>query len=289
MKKILLTGATGYLGKNLLKGLLNSGYEVAVLVRTQSNISEITKLGEFKICHSDKDSLKVLFNSFIPDIIIHTAASYGRNSENMEEVIKTNLLFPIELLQLATEHQVSYFINTDTSLPKELNWYSRSKKQFLEWLEVCSSQINIVNLELEYFYGPGDGPAKFITYVLHELQAGKEFINFSDGKPFRDFIYIDDVVTAYLTILKQLQTLNGFTNIPLGSGSALMLKDLIIEMQQLTGAKDVKLNFGALPVRKNEIMHSCADITMLREMGWAPQFSFQQGIKTIIDKENRLS
>jgi len=289
MKKILLTGSTGYLGKNLLKGLLNAGYEVALLVRAQSNTAEISGIGEFKIFNSDKDSLTALFASFKPEIIIHAAASYGRNGENMEEVIKSNLLFPIELLQLAIQNKVSHFINTDTSLPKEVNWYSRSKKQFREWLEVCSSDINVVNLELEYFYGPGDGPAKFITYVLHELKAGKKFINFSDGKPFRDFIYIEDVVNAYLIVLNQLQTLKGFTNIPLGSGAAFMLKDLIIEMQELSGAKDVKLNFGALPVRENEIMHSCADITVLKEMGWKPAFSFEQGIKKTIDIENRLS
>ncbi|MRX48652.1 NAD-dependent epimerase/dehydratase family protein [Pedobacter puniceum] len=290
LENILITGASGYLGKNLVKFLLSANYKLILLVRENSNLTYLDSLPNTNKCKVYKigsADFETIFKENQIDIIIHTAANYGRKGESLSSVIEANLYFPIKLLDAALNHKVKYFINTDTSLPKELNTYSRSKKQFLEWLETLSLEINIINIQLEYFYGPNDDKTKFITFLLDELKSKKNKIDFTDATSLRDFIYIDDVVSAYAAIINKIQEFKGFVNIPVGSGKAIMLKDIIKEVQSITNNLDKQLNFGAIPMRPNEIMKSCADITLLMKLGWQPMFSFEQGIIKTIELETK--
>lgn len=283
MKTILLTGATGYLGRNLLSSLLKADYHVITLVRKDTLTTAFLGFeNSLKVYLINEIDLADVFDSHQIDIIIHTATSYGRKGESLSSMVQSNLYFPLTILELALKKGIKYFINTDTALPKDLNNYTRSKKQFAEWLIAYSSQINILNLELEYFYGPNDDSSKFITYVLNELFSGKKHIDFTDATPLRDFIYIDDVLDAYLLILKNIENINGLNTISIGSGKAVILKDLIIEIQALVNCHHVKLNFGALPMRENEIICSCADISFLNSLGWEPKYTFKEGIQQTI-------
>ena len=172
MKTILLTGATGYLGKNLLNSLLTANYKVIALVRKDTLTSTLSRFeNSLKVYCINEVELASVFDSHQIDIIIHTAASYGRKGENLSTLLQANLHFPITILELAIKKGIKHFINTDTALPKDLNNYSRSKKQFLEWLIAYSHQINILNLQLEYFYGPNDDSSKFITYQSRSSSA----------------------------------------------------------------------------------------------------------------------
>lgn len=287
IKNILITGASGYLGKNLVEYLLLSNYKLILLVREKSNIAYLDALPQnFRIYKSSLSSYVDIFYENKVDVIIHTAASYGRKGESLSSILDANLFFPIKLLDAALKYKVKFFINTDTALPKELNAYSKSKKQFLEWLQALSSEINAINVQLEYFYGPNDDKTKFITFLLDELKSNKNQIDFTDATPLRDFIYIDDVISAYATIINKLHEFKGFVDIQVGSGNAMMLKDIIKEVQRISKNLDKELNFGAIPMRPNEIMKSCADITFLKKLGWQPNFSFEQGIIKTIELEN---
>ncbi|KHJ39123.1 dTDP-glucose 4,6-dehydratase 2 [Pedobacter glucosidilyticus] len=290
LENILITGASGYLGKNLVKFLLGANYKLILLVRENSNLTYLDSLPNTNKCKVYKISsadFETIFKENQIDVIIHTAANYGRKGESLSSVLDSNLYFPIKLLDAAFKHNLKFFINTDTSLPKELNAYSRSKKQFLEWLQAFSSEINIINIQLEYFYGPNDDKTKFITFLLSELKSKKKQIDFTDATPLRDFIFIDDVVSAFATIINKIEEFKGFIDIQLGSGNAMMLKDIIKQVQRITNNLDKQLNFGAIPMRPNEIMKSCADITLLRKLGWQPMFSFEQGIIKTIEMENK--
>jgi CDP-paratose synthetase len=286
MKTVLITGANGYLGRHLVKKLLQEGSKVIALVRKTSNIEMLTGLqGQLEIVSISPEGLEYIFKASEIEVVIHTAASYGRKGENIAEVVNANLYFPVQLLDLCLKFGVHYFINTDTALPKSLNVYAHSKKQFLEWLTLCSNQINVLNLQLEYFYGPQDDSSKFVTFVLNELRSGKDQIDFTAATPFRDFIYIDDVVDAYYLLLKNIGRVKGIKTIEVGSGSAVMLKDIVLDIQKVAGCSNVRLNFGALPMRENEIMYSCADISELITFGWKPQYTFQQGVLKTIETE----
>ncbi len=115
-KTLLITGGTGFLGSHLAKRFLFKKYKVIILKRSFSNIRRIKELFNNLIWYEiDKlKDLKFIFKENNIDFIIHTATNYGRNNETISEVLHSNMIFPLELVQNALEFGIKYFINTDT-------------------------------------------------------------------------------------------------------------------------------------------------------------------------------
>jgi nucleoside-diphosphate-sugar epimerase len=286
--KILLTGVTGYLGSNLAKSLLEKGYEIVALKRSFSDVNRIKDFIQ-SICIYDIDKCR-LQQPFIEnkiDVIIHTATCYGRKNENAVTIFETNTLFPLELLENAISFHVPSFINTDTALDKYVNNYSLSKKQFTEWGKKFTDEkrISFININLEHFYGPFDDSSKFLTYIIKSCYTNVPELSLTFGEQKRDFIYISDVISAYLLLLKTIgQEVYSFQEYNVGSSQPIKIKDLVELVHKLTNSK-TELKFGAIPYRKNEIMESVANIDALAKLGWTCDIDLKKGIQLIIDKE----
>ena len=134
---ILLTGATGFLGSQLLIGLLDNNYEVVALKRSFSNTERISRvLNNKKLYLVDIDLVdpREFFKMYSIDTIIHTATEYGKNETPMFKTLEANLLLPLRLAELGISKGVKTFINTDTFSNKGksshsiLLDYSSSKK-----------------------------------------------------------------------------------------------------------------------------------------------------------------
>ena len=283
---VLLTGATGYLGSNLLKMLLIEGYNVIVLKRSASDISRITPyLSKCKFYDIDITPIKNIFFENEIDIVLHTAASYGRKEgENIQTVIDANLFFSVDVLTNAIESGVKRWINTDTSLSKYTNAYTLSKKQFCEWLTYHENSIKVQNVVLEYFYGPGDDSWKLVTMILTQLHKKVPFIDFTSGEQRRDFIFIDDVVNAYQFILQDSSADYGKVfSYPVGTGNSISIKDLAINAKKISGNINSELRFGTLPDRPTDLIHSSCDISILQQKGWKPNVDLQDGLAKTFD------
>ena len=282
---ILLTGATGFLGSHLLKALVNKGYEVVVLKRSTSNMWRLKGFeNTFKSYDIDQVPLRKAFEEQYIDTIIHTACVYGRKGESMQQILETNLMFGIELLNTGT------FFNTGTLLYKYLNYYALSKKQFEEWLQLASDKIQVVNLKLEHMFGEQDGNDKFTSWILNELQQEKNIIPLTAGTQKRDFIYIDDVVSAYLTCLEQAPQLKSFNDIEVGTGVLTPVKTFVMlvkeVLEKLKGKPiQTQLNFGALPYREGEIMEPQVDNSRLCSLGWQPKRGLEENIERFVKHE----
>lgn len=288
---ILLTGATGFLGSHLLKALVNKGYEVVVLKRSTSNMWRLKGFeNTFKSYDIDQVPLQKAFEEQYIDTIIHTACVYGRKGESIQQILKTNLMFGIELLSTAIDFSTKHFLNTSTLLGKQINAYALSKKQFEEWLKLASNKIQVVNLKLELMFGEQDGNDKFTSWILNELQQEKNIIPLTAGTQKRDFIYIDDVVSAYLTCLEQAPQLKDFNDIEVGTGVLTPVKTFVIlvkEVLEKLKGKPIKtqLNFGALPYREGEIMEPQVDNSRLCSLGWQPKRSLEENIERFVKHE----
>lgn len=287
-KKILMTGITGFLGSQLAKELLNKGYEVIALKRKSSSLKKIDPILSRVILYDlENINFTETFQSHPEiDTIIHTATCYGRNKESTFQITEANTTFPLRLLDAAISSGINSFINTDTTLDKFLNKYSLSKNQFREWGKYYSLQkkIHFTNLKLEHFYGPGDGESKFTTYVIKNcLDKNISDLKLTLGEQKRDFIYIDDVISAYLILLEKNYTFSdGFKEFEIGSGHAVSIKDFAIIVHQLSESECI-LNFGAIPYRKEEVMLSKANIAPLAELGWTCKTTLKQGLKMTIE------
>ncbi|WP_295673721.1 NAD(P)-dependent oxidoreductase, partial [uncultured Mucilaginibacter sp.] len=195
-----------------------------------------------------------------------------------------NLVLPLKLLNAAIEAGVDLFINTDTVLDKLLNPYALSKGQFSEWGQFFADQkkIHFLNLKLEHFYGPNDDPTKFTAHVINSCLNNTPELNLTLGEQQRDFVFIDDVVSAYVLLLDKHNTFEeNFVDIEIGSGIAITIKQFVETAHRLT-ASTTRLNFGAVPYRTGEAMYSKANTDKLESLGWQCQYDTETGINLII-------
>jgi len=282
-KKVLLTGVTGFLGSYLAKELLKIGYEVVALKRKSSSLHRVESIASEITFYDigDLDFYELFSKREKIDAIIHTSTSYGRNNESVSDIFVANTEFPLRLLDAGSRAGIGLFLNTDTILDKYLNLYALSKNQLLQWGRFFSmhEKIRFGNVRLEHFYGPDDDPTKFSAYVINNCLANTPELRFTKGEQKRDFIYIDDVVSAYIVLLENVDGFSSsFLEFDVGSGKPLSVKEFVKKVHRITASK-TNLNFGALPYREGEVMYSEADISGLAALGWECRFDIETGLK----------
>ena len=280
-KTILITGINGYLGSHLAKSI-SAEYNIVGLEYSLENLFRIADCN-FKVYSAKEDIPESVFTEQTIDIVIHTATFYGRNNEDFLQMFNTNLFSPFKLLDKAIKYKCQLFVNTDTILDRFVSTYALTKQQFQEWLYLRRNEIKVINMQLEHFYGPGASPTNFITAMINKLKNNEPQIDLTLGEQQRDFIYIDDVVNAYLTVIqKQDQLPESYSSYQVCTNQQIIIKELMNTMKQLTNSNSL-LKFGAIPYRENELMQSETDNKALLNLGWQPHFSINDGLKNTIN------
>jgi nucleoside-diphosphate-sugar epimerase len=287
-KLLLITGATGFLGSHLCRALLENGHRVGAFRRPSSDVSRLNTAVERLRWYSLPEDLEAPFSGpSAPDAVIHCAALYGRRGESAAQMMEANTLLPVRLHQLATIHGVPLFLNTDTILAPNLNPYSLSKHQAVEWLKMSGGPTRVLNLKVQHFYGPGDDPTKFVTGLISQCLANVAEIRLTDGLQRRDFVYVADVVGAMLTLLEGGAAKEHFQDYEIGSGQAVSIRELAGRIHTLTGSRS-KMLCGALPYRPGEPMLTQANTTALRALGWRPSVSLEEGLRLTIEAQREI-
>ncbi len=287
---ILITGASGFLGSALARRLSKIDYQVSLLARKNTDLYRLPDLSSYQIgrCESDQE-INQFISDISPDVVIHTACCYGRNGESMPEIIDSNIRFGALILNAMNSLGKKYsFINTGTVLSKNVSFYALTKIQFEELGEYEANRSNkklqFINIKLQHMYGPGDHGSKFTSYVINACMNNAPTLPLTLGEQKRDFIYIDDVVEAYVKVLENLSILERVQQIELGSGEAVYLRNFIEITHQLTGSR-TELLFGQIPYRENDDMCMVANIEVLKKLGWKPRFDIASGIKKTIEMD----
>jgi nucleoside-diphosphate-sugar epimerase len=288
-KTILLTGGNGFLGSNLLRRLLARGFHVLMTVRASSNLGRIEDLKDkVTLLPLEGTDLAGVFRTNKIDAVVHCATNYGRKVTSPLSILESNLMLPLRLLQLGAEHGVPCFVNTDTILDKRVSYYSLSKAQFREWLNLYSDRMACVNAALEHFYGPGDDDTKFTAWVTHSLINGVPKLDLTKGEQKRDFVYIDDAAEALMAVIEHIPPVGkGYFSYEVGSGKAVSIRELVTLIKRLSGNTATALNFGALPYRENEVMEYKVDLSSVAALGWAPKVALEEGLARTIELEKR--
>lgn len=270
--RILLTGATGFLGSYVLKDLLKANYSVTVLKRSVSNTRRIQTILSLCDCYDlDRLPLEEIVCSAKPDVVIHCATSYGRN-EDLSAVVSTNLVFAVNLLESAIENGCGYFINTDSffckQIPERLETgkklympeYTLSKNTFREWGQMRANEgkITFINLRMEHIFGADDSKGKFVPWVEEMLEANVPSIDLTSGTQMRDFVPVSKAAEVYSRVLNSISSYKGYCGFDVGTGEAISIREFVENLKEKIGA-DTELRFGAIPTKENEIMYSAAD------------------------------
>jgi nucleoside-diphosphate-sugar epimerase len=287
-KKILITGGTGYLGSHFINKFY-SKYDFIILKRSFSDISKL-KIEDNSAIYYDLDKivLKNIFEENKIDLVFHCATNYGRSDQSELNILDCNLTLPVSLLQLSTKYKIKSFINTDTILDKGVSHYALSKNHFNEWFKIFSNKITFINARLEHFYGPNDDKTKFISKILNLLLTNVEQIDLTKGDQIRYFLHIDDVIDAFDLIISKIDNIGkGYHNIDLGASEGISIKEVTLLLKELTINTTTFLNFGAIEYRPNEVMNPNLNLKFILELGWESKIKLEQGLKDIIEFENK--
>lgn len=286
VKKILVTGGTGFLGNALNKILLSNDYAVVMYTSKKSRLDRVSNYkSKVEILFREEFSPEeVLCNSGI-QTIVHNATCFGRSGESDFEVFQTNLDYSIQLFESGIKNGIRWFFNSDTSLPKNINAYSLSKSKFKEYVRnrVYAIDLNVINVTLESIYGPGDDSTKFITWFMNQCKRNVSKIDLTGGDQKRDFIYIDDAALAYFMILHSKDKFKSrYENINIGSGQSHSIREICELIKKITLSTS-HLNFGKFPYRDNEIMLSVADIRRLKDFGFQLETKLENGLRKMME------
>lgn len=284
-KSILLTGSTGYLGNRLGQRLLEEGFSVVAvhLNRNENFVFDEKYEARVHKVYLSEESVSEIFAKNRIDGIIHTSTLYGRSGEQIADMIKANVVFPVEIITNAITKGVEFFINTDSILNKYISPYALTKSNLTDWMKMYADDIKMIDIKLDHFYGPNDKNTKFVAAMLEKLVRNEEKIDLTEGTQTRDFIYIDDVVDVYAVVLKNLDkmSLGQVATFEVGTNKKTSIRYVVTKLKELVGST-TKLNFGAVPYRKNEMLDYDVNTTALRLLGWEPSITIEDGLKKVI-------
>ena len=285
---IIITGATGFIGGYLLRRLLSDGYKVFAVTRnidqsfTHPSLTWVT----WETYSNDIPDNELIY------AVLNLATTYGQNNESVADVLNNNLALPIKLFRHAIAMGAKKIINTDSFFGKpaydyqHLKPYIKSKNQLVEDAKelIKDKQIALLNLRLEHVFGANDGKNKFVTNLIRNFYIENKSIPLTDGLQKRDFIYVDDVVRAFIVVLSHHDE-RGFTEYEVGSGKSIELKYFCIKLANEFNVSSSVLNFGALEHRVNEIMDSSADISTLAALGWYQKWDLASALSDLAKKQ----
>jgi UDP-glucose 4-epimerase len=284
-KRILVTGSSGFVGKDL----------VEELKRQDADVLTLTDHDGRRIDIRDQQRVKGIINEIRNiDIVYHLAAitSVPFSFENPGETYGANVLGTLNILELCrlcnAEKIVfasSYVYGQPQYMPideehplQPTNPYARSKILGEELCRAYNTDFGMKCIILRPFniYGIRQNKNFLIPSIIAQLRYGK--IELKDPEPKRDFIYISDIIDAYI---KAEEFKGDFEVFNIGYGKSYSVKEITEKIIQLYG-KDVKINYKN-ERRKNEIMDTVADIRKAKEkLGWEPSVNIDAGLKNML-------
>ncbi|WP_227938055.1 NAD-dependent epimerase/dehydratase family protein [Alkalihalobacillus deserti] len=299
---VLITGATGYVGRNLIFALTKMSHTIGLLVRDMEKANDLFGEHEnIKLIDQNVNLLKTSIEEFNPKVVIHLAthSTSSDDYENMRSLINTNILYSTEILDALKNCQVRLFINTGTFAEyyysdgnlESAYLYAATKTAFRSILDYYKKIIgfNVINVIPYTIYGENDTRKKVFHYLLEALDSPSS-IHMTAGEQILDLIYIDDVVDFFITILNNINTLSQFTNysldLHLGTGIGTSIKELTNYIETITNKK-ANIHWGAKPYRKFDIMYAVAPISKNIELlGWRAKTPLVKGLQKLIETYN---
>jgi UDP-glucose 4-epimerase len=302
MKKIIVTGATGFVGANLVRRLLKDGHEVHVLIRPGYAHWRIDTILHDLMIHivnlSDAQALRTTVEAIKPDWIFHLAANGAYSwQNNADQILSTNFQGTINLVNASLHVGFETFVNTGSSSEYGYKTHAPSENEYLEpnsyyavskasATQFCrftatKEKVRIPTLRLYSVYGPFEDPRRLIPSLILKGKSGL-FPPLVNPSTARDFIYAEDVIDTYLlTASKPIADYGAVYNV--GSGTQTTLKEAVALTRNIFHISKSP-SWNTMSARSWDTNVWIADIRKIQsDMGWQPAYSFEKGFKETID------
>lgn len=309
-KRVLVTGATGFIGSHLVERLVNLGAHVRAFAQYDSlnslglldTLPESVK-GEVEIVWGDIKEIESVRSATkgIP-IIFHLAALIGVPYSYLfpQEVMMTNIIGTLNILICSRDNEAEKIVVTSTSevygtaqyVPIDENHplqaqspYSASK---IGADKIAESFYRSYNLPVAIYrpfntYGPRQSMRAVIPTIITQALT-KDTIRLGALSPTRDFTYVSDTVEGFIKVAESPHSVGEVINV--GSGLEISIGDLARKICSLVGKKNIRIISEERRKRpaKSEVDRLCADTRKARELiGWQPQVSLEEGLKQTIN------
>ena len=295
-KRVLVPGAAGFVGAVLVRRLLGKGFEVHALLKPTTDRWRLAGLEKALEAHDqdlrDEDGLRSLLLRIKPDVIYHLAAhgAYPFQTD-ADAVIQTNILGTWNLLKASSAIDYEVFVSTGSSSEYGFKEFAMRETDLLEpnsyySVAKCAQTLlcqhfakthkkPVTTFRLFSAYGPWEEPSRLIPTLIRRTLAGED-LDLVPPETARDFVFVDDVVDAYLR-LEELAKLSGEI-VNVGTGVQSTIKDVVAAVLEHTGAR-VACHWGKMQPRIWDSKIWVADITKSgRLLGWRPETSLREGI-----------
>lgn len=280
--KFLVLGGNGYLGAKITKRLIDNGHAVVCTKREKSDLSRLNGY-EDKIIFIEANDVEVeaALKREPFDWVLNMVCNYGKNNILYDNVIESNLMFPLSVLNLAVELGVKNFMTIGTGLPADLNMYSFAKSRFSDFgkFYVEKHGINFIDMKLEMFYGADEPENRFLPSCIRKMLNGED-IELTLGTQKRDIVSIYDVVNAIDCAIEA--KLTGYHVISVGTGQAPTIREILEYAKEVSDSTS-ELHFGTVPMRKGE-PDCVADTSSLEKIGYKCTCDWKSGILNMIQE-----
>jgi UDP-glucose 4-epimerase len=301
-KRVIVTGATGFVGANLARRLLADGYEVHLLVRPQYRPWRIESIRSHVHLHevslSDEPGLTALSRDIRPEWVFHLAVhgAYPWQSDRWQ-MAQTNIIGTMNLVQAAMQAGCEAIVNTGSSSEYGFKDHPAAET---EWLDpnsnyavtkaaatlICrytarAQGVRIPTLRLYSVYGPYEEPTRLLpTLIVRGLQG--EWPPLVDPEVARDYVYVDDVIDAYLLAATcPDQDPGAVYNV--GTGVQTSLREVVGVARQVLGIEAEPV-WGSMPNRQWDTSTWVADSRSIQErLGWRVHYEFGAGFRRMVD------
>jgi nucleoside-diphosphate-sugar epimerase len=293
--RALVTGATGFVGSHLVERLVGGGHDVHVLVRPSSDLSDVAPIASTLTVHTldlEADALARIVETAAPEIVFHIASLVvaEHRSQDVEPLIRSNVLFPCQLVEAMAANGVCKLINCGTAWQHYQNrsyspvcLYAATKQAFVDLLQfyVEAKGLAIIDLKLFDTYGPRDKRGKLFS-LLYRATIPGERVAFSPGEQMLDFVYIDDVVDAFMIAANRLfeDSRPRFETYPVRTGQPIALRELVKTFSEVTGLSP-NIGWGERSYRSREVMSPWRGGANLP--GWHAKVELKDGIRRVHD------
>jgi nucleoside-diphosphate-sugar epimerase len=279
VKTIAVTGSSGFIGKHMVRSLLNENYKVIEIDLDKgidiSNWEEATRITAFDVI------IHLAAKSFVPDSFIKPHEFYHVNQASTLNVLELARINNAKVIYFS-----SYLYGTPEYLPIDEthplaphNPYAQSK---LIGEKICEGYNRDFNVPVIIFrpfniFGPGQRTSFLIANIIDQLKSGE--INLEDPRPKRDFVYVTDIVSAVLLAIEFSKS--SFDIFNLGSGISFSVKEVTSIILDLSKSR-VNVNFTN-ELRTGEVLNTLADISKAKDLlEWHPKTNLIDGIKNIL-------
>ena len=269
MKKIIITGSTGFVGSNLAKFYLDKKkFKVHLIVRNNSdlsNIDSIKDLVELFLYDGKLENLIEFFQKVNPETVFHLASNFiaEHKSDEIDALIHSNITFGLHILEAMKVSEVKKMINTGTSWQHFNNdeynpvcLYAATKQSFEALIEyyVQAEDFKVITLKLFDTYGETDTRPKLIN-LLNKFADEETELNMSPGEQIINLVHINDVCSAFDTAYKLLISLKQPSHFKyaVASEKSYQLKE-IIKIFESVSNKKINVIWGGKPYRNREVM-----------------------------------